>query len=253
MATKLIQSVQRAMGILELFLEGDSPLGITDFAKRLGLPKATVAGLAATLESRGYLEQESAGGKYRLGPTLLNLGVHYSVNMDIVRLGRAWIERLCFQFMATVNVGLLIGDQIVLIMRAEPKKGYMVFPQAGSIIPIHSSCIGKAILAYLEPERRDELLAHCEFERFTPRTISNRKAFLSDIRTVRESGLSFEDEESIGGLSGIGGPIFNQRGEVVASFALNGSPAFIAGRGREIGEAVRLTSRQVSAQLGYRE
>lgn len=252
MSTKLIQSVQRAAAILELFLTSEGSLGITDFSRKLELPKATVAGLVATLEAGGYLEQEPEGGKYRLGPTVLHLGVHYSANMDIVTLGRAWIERLCFQFGATVNVGMLIGNQLVLIMRAEPKKGYMVFPQAGSILPFHSSCIGKLLLASLDAERRQELLAACSFERFTPKTITSRKAFAEELRRVEESDLAFEDEESIGGLAGVGGPIRNHRGEMIAAFVLNGSPDFIAGRKQEIIEAIRLTSREVSAQLGYR-
>jgi DNA-binding IclR family transcriptional regulator len=251
MATKLIQSVQRATNILELFLTDKGPLGITDFSHQLGLPKATIAGLVATLEAGGYLEKELVGGKYRLGQKVFHLGVHYSANMDIVTLGRAWIERLCFQFMEAVNVGMLVGDRIVLIMRAEPKNGYMVFPQAGSILPAHSSCIGKTLFAYMDEEKRDSLLAGYNFERFTPNTIGNRESFLAELKKVREAGVSFENEESISGLVGIGGPIFNNRGEAVAAFVLSGNPQTMNERRQEIVEAVKFTSRQVSSQLGF--
>jgi DNA-binding IclR family transcriptional regulator len=251
MATKLIQSVQRATDILELFLADKGPLGITDFSHQLGLPKATIAGLVATLEAGGYLEKEPVGGKYRLGQKVFHLGVHYTANMDIVTLGRAWIERLCFQFMEAVNVGMLVGDRIVLIMRAEPKNGYMVFPQAGSILPAHSSCIGKTLFAYMDEEKRDSLLAGYNFERFTPNTIGNRESFLAELKKVREAGVSFENEESISGLVGIGGPIFNNRGEAVAAFVLSGNPQTMTERRQEIVEAVKFTSRQVSSQLGF--
>ncbi len=247
---RLIQSIKRASDILGLFIDEKRPMGITEFARRLGLAKTTVAGIVATLEAIGYLERDPVAGKYRLGPQLFQLGMKCATNMDLVTIGRAWMERLCFQFMEPVNVGMLVGDKVTIVMRIEPENRYMVFPQAGAVIPAHSTCIGKILLAYMDAPRRDSLLAGYRFERFTKNTITALEPFLQELASVRESGLSFDNQESISGLAGIGGPVFNHTGTVIAAFALTGNPETMEKRRDDIVEAVRFTSREVSTQLG---
>jgi len=247
---RLIQSIKRASDILGLFINEKKPLGITEFSRKLGLAKTTIASIVSTLEALGYLEKDPFSGKYRLGPQLFQLGMKCATNMDLVTIGRAWMERLCFQFMEPVNVGMLVGDKVTIVMRVEPENRYMVFPQAGSVIPIHSTCIGKMLLAHMDSTRRGLILAQCRFERFTEHTIISLTRFLHEIEQIRQTGVSFDNQESIMGLAGIGGPIFNHTGQVIAAFAITGNPENIAKRRKEIVEAIRFTSRQVSSQLG---
>lgn len=248
---RVIQSIKRASDILALFIDEKKPLGITEFSKRLGLAKTTIAGIVATLEAIGYLEKDPYTSKYRLGPQLFQLGMKCATNMDLVTIGRAWMERLCFQFMESVNVGMLVGDKVTIVMRIEPENRYMVFPQAGSVIPTHSTCIGKVLMAFLDDPRRDSLIKSCLFESLTPNTITQPGPFLEELEQVRKGGISFDRQESISGLAGIGGPIFNHTGTVIAAFAITGNPDTIARRQDDIIEAVKFTSAQVSSQLGY--
>ncbi len=247
---RLIQSIKRASDILGLFIEEKKPIGITEFSKRLGLAKTTISSIVTTLEAIGYLEKDPFTLRYRLGPQIFQLGMKCATNMDLVTIARAWMERLCFQFMEPVNVGMLVGDKITIVMRIEPENRYMVFPQAGSVIPAHSTCIGKAILAFLDEGKRTALIAGLSFEGLTGNTITSPDQFLAELASVRETGVSFDREESIRGLAGIGGPIFNHTGTVIAGFALTGNPATMEKRKQDIIEAVRFTSTQVSSQLG---
>jgi DNA-binding IclR family transcriptional regulator len=219
----------------------------------MDLPKTTVSSIVSTLESLGYLEKEPSTGKYRLGSAIFNLGVQYASNMDLVAQGRAWVERLCFQFMEPVNAGMFVGDKIVLIMRKEPDDRYMIFPQAGSIIPFHSTCIGKILLAYMDSGKRDRLLSNYTFDQFTPNTITSKELFLKELEKVKAEGIGFENQESIRGLVGIGGPVFNHTGAVIAAFAISGNPDTIEPRRDEIISAVRFTSEQISAQLNFKK
>jgi IclR family transcriptional regulator, KDG regulon repressor len=250
---RLIQSIKRASDILEMFLGEKKPIGITEFSKRLGLAKTTVSSIAVTLDALGFLEKERITGRYRLGPKIFELGMKCATGMDVITLGRAWIERLCFQFMEPVNVGVLVGDKVTIIMRTEPGNRYMVFPEAGSVIPIHSTSIGKTLLAYIDNDKREAILRDYRFEKFTPQTIDNRKAFLKELEQVKRDGISHDRQESINGLAGIGGPIFNHEGALIAAFAISGNPRNIEKRKAEIIAAVRLTSRQISSQLGCPE
>ncbi len=247
---RLIQSVSRATTILGLYHQTQGPLGITEIARLMNLPKTTISGLVTTLTQAGFMEKTQQG-KYSLGPELFRLGICYATNIDVVTLGRAWIERLCFQFRQPVNLGMLVNDKVALLMRKEPDDNYMVFPQAGSIIPSHSTAIGKILLAHMEPQRLTGLLDKYNFEQFTANTITDRDQFMQELQQIRQNGVGFDNQECINELSGIGGPVFNHEGRVIAAFAISGDPELIDKERAAMIEAVKLTSRQVSAMLGY--
>jgi len=248
---RLIQSIKRASDILALFVDEKKTLGITEFSRLLGLPKSTIATIVSTLEAIGYLEKDPLTVKYRLGPHIFQLGMKCATNMDLVTIGRSWMERLCFQFMEPVNVGMLVGEKVMIVMRTEPENRYMVFPQAGSVIPAHSTCIGKALLAFMDTDKRDLLLENYSFDQWTSNTITSKQVLLKEIEMVKATGVSFDNQENINGLAGIGGPIFNHMGLVISAFAITGNPDNIAKRRDDIIEAVKFTSQQVSLQLGY--
>ncbi len=247
---RIIQSIKRASDIMELFLSEKKPIGITDFSKRLGLAKTTVSSIVGTLDSLGFLEKDHMSGRYRLGPQIFQLGMRCATGMDVVTLGRAWLERLCFQFMEPVNAGVLVGEKVTIILRTEPENRYMVFPEAGSVIPAHSTCIGKMLYAHMDSRKRDEILKDYPFDIFTPNTISTREAFLEELEHVKRDGISYDRQESINGLAGVGGPIFNHEGVLIAAFTISGNPRNIEKKKTDILAAVRLTSRQISSQLG---
>jgi IclR family transcriptional regulator, KDG regulon repressor len=248
---RMIQSIKKASDILSLFNAEKRPIGITDFTNRLGLPKATIATIVGTLEAIGYLEKDAFTNKYRLGPKFLQLGLKCAASMDLVTIARAWMERLSFQFMEPINVGMLVGNNATIIMRIEPENRYMVFPQAGSTIPLHSTCIGKVLLAYMNKSQRDLILKNYAFLQLTPNTITSRDRFLKELVKVKRTGVSFDHQESINGLAGIGGPIFNHVGAVIAAFAISGNPETIKRQNRKIIKAIKFTTCQVSTQLGY--
>jgi len=248
---RLIQSIKRASDILGLFIVEQKPLGITEFAKRLGLPKTTIASIVQTLEAIGYLEKDPASGRYRLGPQIFQLGMQCASSIDVITTGRAWIERLCFQFREPVNVGTLVGDKATILMRIEPENHFMVFPQAGPIIPLHSTCIGKLLLAFMDESRRKVILSGCALEKFTDHTVASKAQLLKELEKVRALGIVFDDQETIPGMAGIGGPVFNHAGAVVAAFAVTGNAENISRQREDIIAAVRFTTHQISSQLGF--
>ncbi|HSV96513.1 MAG TPA: IclR family transcriptional regulator [Spirochaetota bacterium] len=248
---RLIQSIKRASDILGIFIQEKRTMGITDFAHRLALPKTTISSIVRTLEALKFLEKDHITSKYRLGPALFQLGMKYATNMDLVIIARAWMERLCFQFMEPVNVGMLVGDKVIVVLRVEPENRFMVFPQAGSVIPVHTTCIGKLLHAHLSPDERGALLKNYSFEKLTANTIDDRERFIAELDRVKHEGVAFDNEESIVGLAGIGGPIFNYTGQAVAAFVITGKAENIRKNREKMITAVRYTTGQVSAQLGY--
>lgn len=247
-----IQSIKKAAGILDLFTKENKLFGITEIAKLLDLPKATVQSLVRTLEDVGYLEKDILTNRYMLGPALFQLGMKYIANMDLAVIAQDWMERLCRQFNEAVHVGMMVGNKVVIVLRADPASRYMVFPQAGSVIPVHTSGIGKVLCANMEAERRDMVLADCVFPKLTERSIDNREDFLDELERVQADGIAFDREESVIGLSCVSAPVFNNRGVCLASFSVSGNARVIEAKEEEIISAVRYVSYQISAKLGFR-
>jgi IclR family transcriptional regulator, KDG regulon repressor len=248
-----IQSLKKAASILNIFTQDSKLYGITDIARILNLPKPTVQSLVRTLEEIGYLEKDPLTSKYMLGPALFQLGMKFIANMDLAVIARDWMERLCRQFDEAVHVGMMVGSKVVIVLRADPASRFMVFPQAGSVIPFHTSGIGKILLANMEPERRDDVLAGCSYPRLTERSIDNRDDFLSELDRVRRDGIAFDREESVTGLSCVSGPVFNNKGLCLAAFSISGNAHTLETRRDEIISAVRYVSSRISSQLGYRK
>ncbi len=247
---RLIQSIQRASDILDLFVQDNTPLGITQCAVRMDLPKTTIQGIVQTLEALGFLEKDHQTVKYRLGPKVFQLGMKYAASMDIVTIGRVWMERLSFQFREPVNLGMLVDDKVVVLFRVDPDNQFMSYPQAGSIIPLHTTCIGKILFAHMDKEKRKTVLSDYHFERFTPNTIPDLGAFEEELSRVRQEGISFEHGETVPGMAGIGGPIYNHTNKVIAAFTITGDADNVENQKDKIIEAVRYTSQELSASLG---
>jgi len=241
----------RAGNILELFIGARNPIGISELSQRLSLPKTTIQGIVTTLAELRYLEKDPSSSRYRLGGKLFQLGLSYANNLDIVTIARAWIERLSYKFREPVNVGMLVGSQVLIIFRSEPENRFMAFPQTGSVIPAHTTCIGKLLFANMNRKKRDSVLNNYNFESLTKNSITDKLAFEKVLDSVRNDGIAFENEENFIGLVGIGGPIYNQNGEVIAAFALSGDSANINKNRQPIIDEVKYSSREISFQFGY--
>jgi len=246
-----ILSIIKAVDILKLFINERKPLGITDFAEKLKLPKTTVMGITKTLAGVNFLEKDPLSGKYRLGPMLLQLGLKYVSNTDIITIAKVWMERLCLKFQLTVNTGMLVGNNVVVVFSASPDNEFLTFPKSGTWIPSHTTCIGKVLLANLEPGRLMNILEDYQFTPMTDHSITDREAFLEELEKVRREGLSFDNEENFIGMAGIGAPIYNHTGRVIAAFAITGNAEKLKARRNEIIEEVRNSSSEVSAHMGY--
>ena len=248
---KLIQSIQRAADILELFLDEDNVLGISDFAERLNLPKTTIQGIVRTLASLNYLEKDLHSAKYRLGPILLHLGFKYAKNMDLISESMVWIERLSFRFRMTVNVCIRVGNKVLVLYCVEPKERFSTFFNTGAPIDIHTTASGKVLYAFMEKKLRDRALASYEFRQFSPNTITNKEDFITELEKVKREGYACSVEEGMTPTTSIGAPIFNNTGKVLAAFAMIGKPEEIERVFDEILHEIKKTSIEISKRLGY--
>ena len=248
---RTIQSVDRAMTALMLFLGETKELGITDFASRLELPKPTVYSLVHSLTKHQILEQNPENSKYRLGPSSFRLGLQYARQSDVLSTVSVWAERLCYKFGKSVNVCMLVGGQAVVVYKADPDQVVISYPDVGAVVPFHSTANGKMLLAYADADTRNNLLTDYPFTKMTASTIADRHAFEAELEKIRAEGISFNRGESVSGINAVAGPIFNHLGLMVASFTISGkAEAFTENEGQLVAE-VKKTAQSISKQMGY--
>ncbi len=250
----MIQSVNRALDVLELFPRGSETLGITQIADLLGVSKGTAHSLVSTLVKREFLQQDPATRRYRLGVKIFHLGLFVVQHSQLGQAIHPWAEMLCERFQEVVHVALLAGDVALVVQRFEPRTPYLLFPQAGSSLPVHSTAAGKVLLAYSRAETRNEILKTAPLSRKTQNTLTSRALLLKEFKKIVRQGFAVDREESLAGVTCVGAPIRDRSGEVVAAVSLSGSKSRMEEKDiKEIIEAVRGTAMKISSGMGYIE
>ena len=254
MTERLIQSVERAADILELFLEDEPELSVKDISQKLGLSKSTAHGLIKTLEHRGYLQQNPYDLKYKLGLRLFELGHYIANQLDIGQIARPFIKELVDELKETVHLVVRQQDELVYVEKEEGPQTLRIYSHVGKRAPMHCTGVGKAILAYQDEEEIDRILSTVPLQAFTKNTITDKDKNQEQLQTIRESGYSIEDEEIELGLTCIGAPIFNHNGNVTASLSCATPKMRLTDeRLPEVIAGVKKTAAKISGSLGYKD
>ena len=247
-----IRSVSHALDVIEQFYGDADELGVTELSKRLKLHKNNIFRLLATLESRGYIEQNKATENYRLGVRSLQLGQAYVSRMGLLRQARPIMESLVKQCGESAYVAVPRRGGMVPLDCVEADQPIRCVSRIGESLPLHCTAVGKAHLAF---ESEDELKTHLPegLKRYTPATITERQALLQQLRSVLESGYSTDSGEYVEDLRSIAVPIKDYTGRVVGTLAVSG-PAYRMPAERvhkEMAPQVLKAGRELSSRLGY--
>jgi len=215
-ANYTIQSVSHALDILESFTKTEDELGVTELAKRLSLHKNNVFRLLATLEHRGYIEQNKATENYRLGPKTLQIGSIFIEQRECRRQARPVLEQLSLASGETAVVGVLRGNKVITMDIVEPDRTVRAVARVGAMLPAYCTAVGKAQLATLSPMDIERLYPEPRFSPMTDRTIATREVLLTDLKKITEKGYALENEESEVDVRGIAVAVKDRAPEVAA-------------------------------------
>jgi DNA-binding IclR family transcriptional regulator len=242
----MIQSVDRAIRIL-LALQGERRLGISDLAVRLELAPSTVHGIVKTLAAHHMVTQDATTGRYQLGPTVLRLGNVYLDTLELRSRAVPWSEELSRRTGMAVRVGVLAGDEVVIIHHEPRPDGSRQMPEIGIVIPEHASALGKALLAFLPAERKRALTA--PHRSMTGETITERDELRAQLAAVAGTALAEERDEAVLGESSVAAPIFGANGAAVGAIGVV-LPTTDWPVGESVLDALRETARNISRELG---
>ncbi len=249
----IIQSVAHALDLLEEFSGDVNELGVTELSRRLKLHKNNVFRLLATLEAKGYIEQNKITENYRLGLKALELGQRYIKQVGLIKQAKPSLEEIVNRVNETTYLGILRDGFAVYLDAVEAKRTVRVVSRVGLRLPAHCSAIGKAQIAFLSESELERLFPSKNLERFTENTIVDRDELFKHLEEVREKGYAIDNEEYEKEVKCVGVPIFDYTGRVVGGISVSG-PAYRMDSERleeEIIPVVKEIGEKVSRKLGY--
>ncbi len=249
----IIQAVERALLILELFDEETQELKLTEISARMGLHKSTTHSLVRTLQAHGYMEQDPTTGRYRMGLRLLEKGQQLLQSLDIRQIVRPFLEQFTENSGQTTHLVILDGEAGVYIDKVEGRLAPIRYSWVGRRILLHTSAVGKVLSAYQPGGWIDDLLSDYVFVQRTERTIMDADAFRRELELVRVRGYAIDNEENEAGVRCAAVPVLDYRGQVAAAISLSTVVARVDDDSLE-GLILELqeTARAVSRKMGYR-
>jgi IclR family transcriptional regulator, pca regulon regulatory protein len=209
-----VQSLERGLAVIRALTSPPPGLTITEVARATGLTRAAARRCLVTLERLGYVAGN--GRRFALTPRVLELGYAYLSSLNLPQIAQPHIERLAEEVQESAAVSVLDGTEIVCIGGVTTKRLMTVSVRVGGRLPAHVTSAGRLLLAELEPEQLDVVLAGMELRRFTRRTIASRQKLRWELDRARRQGWALVDQEFEEGLIVVGVPIRDAAGNALA-------------------------------------
>jgi IclR family acetate operon transcriptional repressor len=216
-----IQSVDRALTLLETIADLGGETTLTKLASRTGLNISTCHHLLATLTKRGFVTNGLGRRGYALGARILYLS-HACLQVDLPRRAQAYLDRVAEATGETVHLGALQGEEIVTLMKREGRHPVRV--DGGPVgqsdtAHAHATALGKAMLAWLPEDEIRRMVGAHGMARFTHNTITDFAEFIEALRLVRRHGYALDREEFKPGVICVGAAIRDHSGAVVGAIS----------------------------------
>lgn len=199
-----VQSVGRALEILELIGASGGSMALVELAGASGLPMPTIHRLVRTLVARSYLRQ-LPNRRYALGARLIPLG---STALEVFGAGAAPHLRSVVEALGeTVSLATLDGDMLVYVGQVPSPHAMRMFTELGRHVHPHCRAGGKVLLAGLPDAEVRELLSRTGMPARTPHTITDPDVFIEQLEEIRAAGRAVEIEEMEIGVQCVAVPV----------------------------------------------
>lgn len=216
-----IQSIDRAMNILEILSQGTN-IPLREICMKVNLNKTTTHRILQSLKENGYVKQNKLG-QYSLTYKMFRVGNRIIQNTDFTQPAKSYITKLAVDTNQTIHLVIRDGNQILYIDKFSPEntQNSMEWSKIGKRAPLYCTAAGKAILANCTIEDLKNIWEKTEIIKYTARTITNYDNLVDNLKLIKKNGYSIEYEEYELGLYCIGASIFNSKKEVVASISIS--------------------------------
>ena len=249
----VIQSVSHALDVLEQFYGSVEEIGVTELSKRLKLHKNNVFRLLATLEARGYIQQNKLTENYRLGLKCLQLGQTFIHQMGLLLQSRAVLEELAKATRESAFVAVRKGAGIVPLDFVEPPRAVRVVSFLGTALPAHCTAAGKIYLVYEADGELAQSLGSNGLKRYTSKTIVDGDTLAAQTKEIAASEYAVDQEEFTEEVSSVAVPIRDYTRMLVGAMAVVGPSHRLTSEviKKDVAPKILKAGSELSKRLGY--
>lgn len=250
------KSVIKALQLLDLFVEEQMELSLSEIAWKTGLSKPTAYRLLSSLAACGFLVKIKLSDqdiRYRLGLKLLELGNIVADQLEIRKIALPSMIKLRDEIDETVHLVIVDGNEAVYIDKVESKQPLRLYTRVGKHSPLYVGSGPKLLLAFMPENEQRNLLQSLELKPITKNTIINKSVLIQEIKCIKSLGYAVSNGEQDLNTVGISFPIRNYNGDVIAALAVSGLSLRILGDRYEfIKKQTQAAAEEISNNLGYK-
>ena len=250
----LIQSVDRAIGILELF-KTHKQLDLGEITELIGLSKSTIHTIINTLVEKHLLRKNEKSKKYQLGYSILELGLKQLAELDIYKQVALPLKKLSNNVNKSCSLGIWDNNSILIIARSDPDisyaRGFSSVPPIRRK-PAYCTSIGKLILSFMQKEAIEAYLNEVDLLPFTKNTLTNRDKFIEELVKIRDRGYSLDNKEYVSYMMSISAPIHGASGKIEGGISIySDSDDYDDNCLNEFVDPLIRTAYEISINMGY--
>ena len=246
-----VKSAERVLRVFELLSQYRDGLTIKEISEKLSFPQSSTSGLIGTLFKEGYLSLDSFN-QYKLGPKLIQIGSAALESLDISKQALPYLKRLMEDVQETVFMALLSEKDLVYVAKIDNNRSIRTTAQPGSHKPLYCTGLGKAFLAFMNEQQKNQILDSTELLPITGHTITDRQELEQQLDIFKQLGHSIDDEENEEGLFCMAAPIYGADNSIQAAISVAGPKERMIKQRETIVEKLLFISKEVSTSIGYK-
>ena len=217
-----VQSVDRALLIIETLAEDDEGYRLTDLAVRTGLSPSTVHRLLTTLEKRRFVQFDRDESMWHIGAQSFAVGSTFVRRRNFVTQALPYLRKLRDQTRETANLAVVDDGAMVILTRVESREIMRSVTKVGGRVPMVASGLGKALLSTYSEEDVFAIIQREGMPRLTSKSIVRAGELCKSLHDIRQQGYSVDDEEALIGLRCVSAVVYDDRSEPLAAISVSG-------------------------------
>jgi IclR family transcriptional regulator, acetate operon repressor len=246
-----VQSVDRALQIIETLAEDDEGYRLSDLAVRTGLSTSTAHRLLTTLEKRRFVQFDPTCSKWHVGAQSFAVGATFTRRRNVVAQSVPYLRRLRDRTRETANLAVVDDEAIMVLTRVESREIMRSLTKVGGRVAMVASGVGKAVLATYSDAEVRAIIRHHGMPRLTEKSIVRPGDLFKELAAIRRQGYAVDDEEACMGLRCVAAVVYNNCSEPLAAISVSGMTSRVSDdRLPDLGRAVREVAAELTAALG---
>jgi IclR family acetate operon transcriptional repressor len=246
-----VQSVDRALSILETLAEDDEGYRLSDLAVRTGLSTSTVHRLLATLEKRRFVQFDRYESKWHVGARSFSVGATFARRRNFTAQAMPYLRKLRDLTRETANLAVVDDQSIIVLTRIESREIMRSLTKVGGRVAMVASGVGKAVLATYSDEDVNAVICRQGMPRLTEKSIVRPGELFKELQTIRRQGYAVDDEEARMGLRCVAAVVYSDCSEPLAAISVSGMTSRMTDdRLPTIGRTVREVAAELTVALG---